>query len=298
MINKNEISKPTDSVLERFYNANEANYKIPLTRNIKLLEIDPSIFEDQVVVNQKQINDKYEIEKSNYLVQEKREILQITTQDQEKATQFINLIYKGNDFNDLAKKYFDLSENDTNIGFLEKSELPGDIADKIFKANLNEVLGPMKTKFGLTIYKIVNIAKEKEVKYEDAIKDVEKKLVKELSVEILFEKLDEIEDLIAEGNNLDEISKSELFNKKTVPVKNIKMISKDGVIYSYLTEKKFLGMNKVFLDKIWKTDVAELTEIFNSNKDTYNLIEVISENSEEFPPFVKVKTNVYNDWLN
>ena len=298
MINKNEISKPTDVVLQKFYNANEANYKIPLSRNIRFLEIDPSIFEDQVVINQKQINDKYEIEKSNYLVQEKREILQITTQDQEKATKFIDLIDKGNDFNDLAKKYFDLSENDTNIGLLEKSELPVDSADKIFKANLNEVLGPIKTKFGFSIYKIINIAKEKEVKYEDAIKDVEKKLVKELSVEILFEKLDEVEDLIAEGNNLDEISKSELFNKKNVPVKNIKMISKDGVIYSYLTEKKFLGKNKVFLNNIWNTDVAELSEIFNSNEDTYNLIEVISENPEEFPPFVKVKTNVYNDWLN
>ena len=117
-------------------------------------------------------------------------------------------------------------------------------------------------------------------------------------VEILFEKLDEIEDLIAEGNNLDEISKSELFNKKNVPVQNIKMISKDGVIYSYLTEKKFLNKNRVFLENIWKTDLDELSEIFNSTEDTYNLIEVISENSEEFPPFVKVKNNVYNDWLN
>ena len=27
MINKNEISKPTDSVLKQFYNANDVNYK-------------------------------------------------------------------------------------------------------------------------------------------------------------------------------------------------------------------------------------------------------------------------------
>ena len=44
--------------------------------------------------------------------------------------------------------------------------------------------------------------------------------------------------------------------------------------------------------------MTELSEIFNSNEDKYILIEVISENPEEFPPFVKVKTNVYNDWLN
>ncbi len=297
MINKNEISKPADSILKTFYNNNKENYKIPITRNIKFLEIDPSIFEDQVVINQKQVNEKYEIEKSNYFIPEKRELLQITTQDQTKAKKFMNSIDKGNAFDDLAKEYFDLSENDTNIGYLEKSDLPSDSADKIFKGKLNQVLGPIKTKFGLTIYKIINIAEEKQVNYEDSIKDVKEKLLKELSLDILFEKLDEVEDLIAEGNNLDEISKSELFNKN-VTVKNIKMISKNGFIYSYSTAKKFFSKNKVFLENVWSTNVNELSEIFNSNEDTYNLIEVTNENAEELPLFVKIRTNVYNDWLN
>ncbi len=297
MINKNKISKPSDNILKKFYSVNKENYKIPLTRNIKFLEINPSIFEDQVVIDQKQIDEKYEIEKSNYLIQEKREILQITTQDQTKARKFMSLIYKGGDFNDLAKKFFNLSKNDTNLGLLEKSDLPSDSADNIFRAKLNEVLGPIKTKFGFNIYKIIDIAEKKEVNYEDAIKDVKEKLLKELSVEILFEKLDEVEDLIAEGNNLEEISQSELF-KNRVPIKKINMISRNGLIYSYLTEKKFLNKNKIFLENVWDTDVYELSEIFNSSEDTYNLIEVIAENSEESPAFAKVKTNIYNDWLN
>ena len=187
MFKKNDISKPTDNVLKNFYKTNKENYKIPATRNIKFLEINPIIFADQVEINQKQINDKYEIEKSNYFIEEKREILQITTQDKDKASKFIDLINKGNNFNDLAKKYFELSKNDMNIGILKKSELPLDSADQIFKAKLNEVLGPIKTKFGLNIYKIINIAEKTEVNYDDAIKDVKEKMLKELSVEILFE---------------------------------------------------------------------------------------------------------------
>ncbi len=297
LVNKNDISKPSENILKSFYNTNKDNYKIPTTRNIKYLELSPSIFKDQVTINQKQINEKYEIEKSNYIIEEKREILQITTQNEIKAKEFINSIKNGNDFNELAKKYFDLSENDTNIGVLKKSDLPLKSADKVFKAKLNEVLGPIKTKFGLNIYKVIKINEKREINYENAIKDVREKLLKELSIEILFEKLEEIEDLIAEGNNLDEISESELFSKK-IPVKIIQKISRNGIIYFYDRENKFINKNKIFLKNIWDTDINELSEVFNSNEDNYNIIQIVKENDEELPAFEKVKTNVYDHWLN
>ncbi len=296
MINKEDIPMPSDNILKTFYKSFKENYKIPSTRNVRYLEINPSIFEDQVVINQKQIDEKYEIEKSNYFIEEKREILQITTQDKVKANEFINSIGKGTNFSEIAKKYFDLSESDTNIGFLKKSDLPSDSADKIFKAELNQVLGPIKTKFGFSVYKIINIAPKRNVNYNDAIKDVKEKLLKELSIEILFEKLEEIEDLIAEGYNLDEISKSKLLNNK-IFIKEINMISKNGSIYSYSNEIRPLNKNKIFLNNIWGTEVNELSEIFNSVGDIYNLIEVVGENLEELPPFEKVKNNVYENWL-
>ena len=296
IINKEEIPMPSDNILKTFYKSFKENYKIPSTRNVRYLEINPSIFEDQVVINQKQIDEKYEIEKSNYFIEEKREILQITTQDKVKANEFINSIGKGNNFSEIAKKYFDLSESDTNIGFLKKSDLPSDSADKIFKAELNQVLGPIKTKFGFSVYKIINIAPKRNVNYDDAIKDVKEKLLKELSVEILFEKLEEIEDLIAEGYNLDEISKSKLLNNK-IFIKEINMISRNGSIYSYSSEKRPLNKNKIFLNNIWGTEVNELSQIFNSVGDIYNLIEVVGENLEELPPFEKIKNNVYKNWL-
>ena len=297
MINKKDIAKPSENVLKNFYNTNKNNYRIPTTRNIKFIEISPSMFEDQVVINQKQINEKYEIEKSNYIIEEKREILQITTQDETKANNFINSVKNGKDFNELAKKYFNLTENDTNIGVLKKTDLPLKSADQVFEAKLNKVLGPIKTKFGFSLYKVIKIDSKREVNYENAIKDVKEKLLKELSVEILFEKLEEIEDLIAEGNNLDEISKSELFNKN-IPIKDIKMISKNGLIYFYDKEKNFINKNRTFIKNIWSTNINELSELFNSSEDNYNLIEVVKENLEETPSFDKVKKNVYDQWLN
>ena len=296
IIDQNKIKKPSNNILKSFYEKNKKSYAIPLTRDIKYIEINPSYFEDQVTINKKQLDEKYEIEKSNYKIEETRELLQITTQDEIKAKEFFDLINKGRDFNKLAKVNFNLNKSDTNIGFLKKSELPSESANLIFKAQLNETVGPVKTKFGFIVYKIINISPEKQPKYEIIIKDIKKKLIKEQSVEVLFEKLDEIEDLIAEGNNIEEIIKSNIFNKK-IDVRKIKKISKQGFVYSYESDTSFLDKKPEFLKNIWNTEVKELSEIFNLNNDDYFIIEVINENNKQNPKFDLVKNKVFNQWL-
>ena len=297
IIDQNKIKKPSDNVLKSFYEKNKKSYLIPMTRDIKYIEINPSYFEDQVTINKKELDKKYEIEKSNYKKEETRELLQITTQNENKAKEFVDLINKGRDFNEVAKVNFNLNKSDTNIGFFEISELPSESANLIFKAQLNEIIGPIKTKFGFIVYKIITISPEKQPRYEIIIKDIKKKLIEEQSVEILFEKLDEIEDLIAEGNNIEEIIKSNILNKK-IDVRNIKKISKQGFVYSYEGDTIFLDKKPEFIKSIWNTEVNELSEIINSNNDDYFIIEVINENNKQTPKFDLVKNKVFNQWLN
>ena len=296
IVNQSEIKKPSDDVLKFFYKNNKKSYEIPITRDIKYLEIIPSYFEDQIVINKKQIDEKYEIEKSNYKIEETREILQITTQNEIKAQEFVGLIKKGKSFDELAKEKFNVSERDTNLGFLKKSDLPLESSNIIFNAQLNETLGPIKTKFGLSIYKIINISPEKQSNYQDIIKDIKKKLIKELSLDILYEKLDEIEDLIAEGNSIEEIAKSNIFNKK-ISVGNLNKISKQGFVYSYDGETTFLDKKPEFIKNIWNTEVNELSEIFNLNDDNYYIIEIVNQNNSENPKFNLIKNKVFDQWL-
>ena len=296
LINRKNIEKPSNNTLKTFYKKNQKLYEVPLTRDIKYIEIYPYLFEDQVEINQNKIDQKYEIEKSNYKTEETREILQITTQDEDKAKKFLDLIKSGKNFNEMAKINFNLTISDTNIGVLKKSDLPLESSEIVFNAKLNETLGPIKTKFGFNIYKIIKITPAKQINYQEAIIDIKKKLVKELSIEILFEKLDQIEDLIAEGNNIDEIAKSSIFNKD-IPIISVKKISRQGLIYSNERETSYLKKNSEFIKNIWNTKIDQLSEIFNSHDDNYFLIEIINENNKNIPKFNSIKSKIYNDWL-
>jgi hypothetical protein len=112
----------------------------------------------------------------------------------------------------------------------------------------------------------------------------------------LFEKLDTIEDIIAEGSNISEIASSNIFDKK-LPIIEINNISKNGLIYSFTEQKKFFNQPNIFLKQIWDANINQMSEIFNTKNDTYVLLTVLEENNELQPSYEQSKELVYKDWL-
>ena len=294
-LDKKNIQKPDLKILNEFYSNNKDSYIFPKTRDIKYIEIKPSDFHNEVKITKKQINDKYEIDKSNYITAEKREIYQITSQEKNKVDELKKIINNGTPFQTAATKIFNLSKDDINLGFLTKKELPDISAEPLFSGKKDDVIGPLKTEFGFNIYKIVNIIPKTEIKYEDIIKDVKLNLLNELSIEILYEKLDMIEDLIAEGNNLEEITKSDIFKNK-IFVKQLNKVSEDSFLHSYTKNKTFINKGEDFLKNIWMTKLNETSDIIDLKNDTYALIQVIKEKSKEQLAFEQVREKVLNQW--
>ena len=296
LIDKNKIEKPSETKIKDFFENNKNEYKLPQTRKIQFIEIKPSDFRKNISITEKELKYKYNTDKSNYIIEEKREILQITTQNEKDASKFVNAIKNNKDFEATGKQLFNLSKNDINLGFLKKDDLPSTNSDKLFSAKLNEIIGPLKSEFGYSVYKIRSITPKAEKKYSEVKNEIKDKLIYDLSVETLFEKLDTIEDMIAEGSNIIEISSSNIFDNK-LALKTIDKISKNGMIYSFNEKGKFSNLPNNFLKEIWKTDINDTSEIFNSEKDTYVLLNILEENAEEIPTYEKIKKIVYNDWL-
>ncbi|MDC0548651.1 SurA N-terminal domain-containing protein [Alphaproteobacteria bacterium] len=294
-LDKKNIQQPDLKILNEFYSNNKDSYIFPKTRDIKYIEIKPSDFHNEVKITKKQINDKYETDKSNYITAEKREIYQITSQEKNKVDELKKLINNGTPFQTAATKIFNLSKDDINLGFLTKKELPDISAEPLFSGKKNDVIGPLKTEFGFNIYKIVNIIPKTEIKYEDIIKDVKLNLLNELSIEILYEKLDMIEDLIAEGNNLEEITKSDIFKNK-IFVKQLNKVSEDSFLHSYTKNKTFINKGEDFLKNVWMTKLNDTSDIIDLKNDTYALIQVIKEKSKEQLAFEQVREKVLNQW--
>ena len=295
-IDKKNIKQPEKRILQEYYNNNKKLYEIPKTRNVEYIEINPSDFNNQIKINDEEIKKIYMSDKSKFITEEKRKFYQVITQDIEKANSFIKKIKNGDDFAKIAKDEFNLTLNDIDIGFVKKIELPSNVNESLFQAKIKDLIGPIKTKFGYSTYKIISIQPEKIVPYKVAYASIKKELLKELTIDFLYKKIDVIEDLLAEGNTLKEIIKSKSIGS-TLSINKINQVSKNGIIYSYNGDNRYINKDKVFLDGIWKTPLNRISDIIELPEDKYVLIETIKENKKETPIFEKINKNVYNDWL-
>ena len=291
---KESLKKPSKVTLKNFYNKNKKTYKIPVTRNIKYIEINPANFNSQINVDEKQIINSYNSNKSRFITEERRQVYQIVTQDITKANNFAKKIELKDDFTKFAKKDFGLEISDIDIGFVNESDLPLSSRDIVFKAKTNDIIGPVKSNFGYIVYKLISVKPKTTISYKEAFKQIKRDLINEQSIEVLYQKIDVLDDLIAEGNNLTEINKTINLNSK---IKEINKISKNGIIYSYRNNHKQLNKTESFLKAIWKANINEISEIIELPNDSYALIEIAKENKETTPNFKEIEKKILKEWV-
>ena len=295
-IKENKIKVPDANDLQVFYNEYKDLYKIPVTKNFKYIEIQPSDFKKKITVNDKKIKEIYESEITKYTSNEERSLYQVISQDIDKANAFIKKLKENDDFVKLAKDQFSLSKKDIDIGFVKKYELPKETKKQIFDGKTKDVIGPIKTKFGYAIYQLNTINPKKTTSYKDAYAEIKRELLNELSLELLYKDISSIEESIDQGDNLEEIVNSELLNGK-FKVKNLDNFAQKGILYLSNGKIKNINNRKLIADNIWKITSNQISDVIELPKDTFMFVQLIKENKEYTPVFKEIRTDIYKKWI-
>jgi peptidyl-prolyl cis-trans isomerase D len=295
-IKENKIKVPDANDLQVFYNEYKDLYKIPVTKNFKYIEIQPSDFKKKITVNDKKIKEIYESEITKYTSNEERSLYQVISQDIDKANAFIKKLKENDDFVKLAKDQFSLSKKDIDIGFVKKYELPKETKKQIFDGKTKDVIGPIKTKFGYAIYQLNTINPKKTTSYKDAYAEIKRELLNELSLELLYKDISSIEESIDQGDNLEEIVNSKLLNGK-FKVKNLDNFAQKGILYLSNGKIKNINNRKLIADNIWKITSNQISDVIELPKDTFMFVQLIKENKEYTPVFKEIRTDIYKKWV-
>ena len=295
-IKENKIKVPDANDLQVFYNEYKDLYKIPVTKNFKYIEIQPSDFKKKITINDKKIKEIYESEITKYTSNEERSLYQVISQDIDKANAFIKKLKENDDFVKLAKDQFSLSKKDIDIGFVKKYELPKETKKQIFDGKTKDVIGPIKTKFGYAIYQLNTINPKKTTSYKDAYAEIKRELLNELSLELLYKDISSIEESIDQGDNLEEIVNSELLNGK-FKVKNLDNFAQKGILYLSNGKIKNINNRKLIADNIWKITSNQISDVIELPKDTFMFVQLIKENKEYTPVFKEIRTDIYKKWV-
>ena len=92
--------------------------------------------------------------------------MQILVENQEAADKAYDLLKKGGDFLNVAKRIANQNAKATKFGVVACNDLPANLADKVFALEKNKFSKPIDDAFGKRIFMVTDVVAEKAKSFE------------------------------------------------------------------------------------------------------------------------------------
>ena len=284
------IPDPTDEDLKRYYDNHRAKFTQPELRKIGVLAVTPETVKDKVEITDADLKAAFEREKEKLGTPERRRIQQLAFPDKAAADAAYQKIQSGTGFLALAKEQ-GLSESDIDLGLLKRAEMAdAAIADAAFKLEKDKVSEPITGELGKTVLiRVMEIQPGKDVTFEEAKPDLEKKLLKERAQVAIFDLHDRIEDERAAGTQLSEVA-----TKFNIPYQIFDQIDRKGQTPD--GNSPTLPQKTELLNAVFATEVGVENDPIDAKDDGLVWYELLGVTPEQLKPFDQVKQKLAEDW--
>ncbi len=279
---------PRESDLEKFYQANQAQFTLPEIRTITLLEIDPKLLKDRVTIMQDKLQEEYERRKAEFEIAEKREVKQINFRDEETAKKAIESLKKGRPVPAVGR---DFSAEFKDLGLVTKQQLPDLVADRLFESELGQVTGPVSTPFGWQVYIISKIEPSFTKSFLEMRPQLESDLKTQLAGDQVYELRNKVEDALAGGATLAEIAKEHNFK-----IQSIEAVSRSG---QNINEKYVLpeaGRDEL-LEQIFSLPEKSDSAVIDTKEGVSYVVHIDAIKMTHVPAFANIRDKVLKTWI-
>ena len=264
-----EFAKPSNEKIRQYYETNKSDFLSKEFRSAETLLLDAKEYAKKSTVTDEEIKLLYE-ERKELLVEPAQKYLHQIIVDSKSDVESISKKVNFNNFTSTAKTMANLTEDDIDLGWNTKNDLPDEIIDATFSLKKGEISKPIESSFGWHILKIIDSKERKEVSYEEVKKQFENELLLEKGKEAVFDLQDELEDLLASGNTFEEISK----------ILEVKMIVADKIDNEGIKQNK--QVNNEFQDErilrtIFNQKINEEGNIIDIDKDEGLAISLVND---------------------
>ena len=269
IVDNENFDKPNETEIKKYYTENKNNFMSKEYRSAETLLLDAKEYARNSTVTEDEIKLLFE-ERKELLVEPAQSYLhQIIVESESKAKK-IGLKVNYDNFSSIAEDMAKLSEEDIDLGWNTKNDIPDEIVEQIFNLKKGAISQPIKSSFGWHIVKVLDIKKRKEVKYTEVKDQFKKELLLEKGKEAVFDLQDELEDLLASGNSFEEISQ----------ILDVKMIIANKIDNSGNTQKNKKNVDfqdERILRTIFNQKINEEGNIIDIDEDEGLAISLVTE---------------------
>ncbi len=199
------VATPTDPALKAYYESNLAAFTRPAMREITYAWLSPDMLIDTVEIDEATLRTLYEDRSAEFNTPERRLVERLAFGDMAAAETARQSLDAGeSSFEDLVEAR-GLALSDTDLGDVSLPDL-GAAGEAVFAAETGSIVGPVQTIIGPALFRVNGVLPGNEIPFEDALPELREDLAAERARRIIDAERDKIDDLLAAGATLEELS--------------------------------------------------------------------------------------------
>ena len=293
-VDTDTVSDPDGAALASWYDDVKSRYDAPMLRTARVGSLTPQMFASAIEVSDAEIADAYADRIDEFTTPERRRVRQMVFEDAASADTARDRVAGGEDFEAVASDMLGWTGDDTNLGLVTRRDLDGAVGEAVFAAETGAIAGPAESVFGVHLLVVDEIQEGGETSLADVSDTIRATLQSEAATDMIYEKVNQIEDRIASGATLDEAMAE--VSGRLVTIADIDRRGNDIDGNPIAGEAADLAQDSVVLETIWSSDIDEQSVIQEGADDLFFIVEVTAETDPRERSLDEVRTRAIADW--
>lgn len=198
------VGTPSIQDLTKFLSENESAFIRPETKLISYAWLSPEMVLDEISPDEASLRAIYEERVSTYVQEERRLVERLVFLDDAAATDARARLDSGETTFDALVQERGLTLSDIDMGDVTASEL-GEAAEAVFGLASPDVVGPVQTAFGPTLFRMNAILAATEVTFDEAREELAAEYASDQARRMIDAQIGDVDDLLAGGATLEEL---------------------------------------------------------------------------------------------
>ena len=293
-VDTNAVSDPDEAALASWYDEVKSRYDAPMLRTARIGSLTPQMFASAVEIDDADIAAAYDDRIDEFTTPERRRVRQMVFDDADSAETARQRVASGENFEAVAEDMLGWSGDDTNLGLVTRSDLDGAVGEAVFAATTGEIAGPAESVFGVHLLVVDEIQEGGETSLAEVSDAIRSTLQIEAATDLIYDKVNQIEDRIASGATLDEAIAEVSGTLVTITDIDRRGNNIDG--QPIAGDGAELAQDSVVLEAIWSTDIDDQSVIQEGAEDLFFIVEVTAETDPRERSLDEVRTRAITDW--
>jgi peptidyl-prolyl cis-trans isomerase D len=282
---------PDDAALTAYYEERKDSYETPEYRGISWLEISVAALAQEIEFGEDELRAAFEERGDSFSTQGSRTVDQILFESEESARAAADRIRGGEDFAAVAEELTGLDEASLDLGTVSRDGLPDGTASGVFAVTEpGGVTEPLQSDFGWHLFRIRAAEVGNPAVFDEVREALRQELALEQAYDVVFERSNEVEDLLAGGSTLEEASR-----QLSLPLNQIPLVARDGSQPDGGMAVTLPG--DPFLRTAFETEAGEQSTLGETRDGTFFILRVDGVEAPRIPDMVEIRDLVIADWI-